>query len=219
MERKDIINKAVEKYGYSKYLEIGLFHPTYCFDHIKCSTKHSVDPGYENPWNMATYKFESDKFFELLESNELDLEADYKWDIIFIDGLHTCEQVEKDIINSMRHLSENGTIVLHDCNPPTEYHTRAAQADHHTVARNEWTGTVWKAVYKNVCQNTEMMMCVVDTDFGCGVMRPMKRDAIEMTNPFFEFSKFDTDRISHLNLIQKDQIDGWLDEPYMIQLK
>jgi hypothetical protein len=38
--------------------------------------------------------------------------------------LHLAQQVEKDIINSIQFLSENGFIVMHDCSPPSEYHAR-----------------------------------------------------------------------------------------------
>ena len=120
--RIDIINFLSNRFDYKSYLEIGLRHPWECFDHINCELKDSVDPGYETDNNIAKYKYTSDSFFSMLDNSLLDKPNDYKWDIIFIDGLHTADQVERDIINSLNHLSDNGSIVLHDCNPPTEYH-------------------------------------------------------------------------------------------------
>jgi len=122
--RIDIINFLSNKFEYKNYLEIGIRNPWECFDHVQCENKDSVDPGFETNDNVAKYKYTSDEFFRVLENNELDKETDFKWDVIFIDGLHTSYQVERDIKNSLNHLSENGTIVLHDCNPPTEYHAR-----------------------------------------------------------------------------------------------
>ncbi len=64
----------------------------------------------------------------------------------FIDGLHTEEQVDKDVENSLKHLSPNGTIMLHDCNPPTEWHQRSYE----DFCSNpcEWNGTCWRSVVK-----------------------------------------------------------------------
>ena len=47
-----------------------------------------------------------------------------KFDIIFIDGLHLDYQVDLDLKNSLKHLSQNGFIIMHDCNPPTKFHQR-----------------------------------------------------------------------------------------------
>ena len=60
-----------------------------------------------------------------MENNELeDLSRDVKFDLIFIDGLHLANQVQKDIENSLKFIKDEGFIVLHDCNPPSEYHQR-----------------------------------------------------------------------------------------------
>ena len=102
--KHQVINHIIGKYNFTNYLEIGVRYVEDCFNHISCSTKHSVDPGYENPNNPATYKFTSDSFFTQLEHNYLDILPNYKWDVILIDGLHLSYQVEKDILNSLNHL-------------------------------------------------------------------------------------------------------------------
>ena len=68
-------------------MEIGVRNPNDCFNMVNCSIKHSVDPGYESPNDIVDYKFTSDNFFSLLESNEIDLSTTYKWDIIFWTGI------------------------------------------------------------------------------------------------------------------------------------
>ena len=79
MNRVNIINLIQEKYNFLKYLEIGVRRTEDCFDHIKCQTKHSVDPGFENPNNPATYPFTSDEFFNQLNQNQLNLPSNYIW--------------------------------------------------------------------------------------------------------------------------------------------
>ena len=212
--RIDVINFLSKNYNYIKYLEIGIRNTYDCFDHINCLEKDSVDPGFETNNNIAKYKYTSDSFFSMLENDLLDKPNNYKWDLIFIDGLHTAEQVEKDIINSLNHLSENGSIVLHDCNPPTEYHTRSAYYDFSTTAGGHWNGTVWKSVYKLRCTNPDVDVCVVDIDWGCGVVRKGKQRLCEFNNPFFEYEKFDKSRQKHLNLIPTTELNNWLKKPY-----
>ena len=56
-----------------------------------------------------------------------------KFNAIFIDGLHTYEQVKKDYRNSLNCLADNGWVFLHDTFPPDINHTKA-----------NLCGNVWK---------------------------------------------------------------------------
>jgi len=208
MNRIDIINQIQKKYNFSKYLEIGVRHTKDCFDHIKCQTKHSVDPGFENPNNLATYPFTSDDFFTRLEFNQLDLPSNYKWDIIFIDGLHLSYQVEKDILNSLNHLSENGIIALHDCNPflYEDNYTRLVE-DYWNQA---WNGTVWKAIYKLKTSRSDLNICTINVDEGVSLIKRGSQNLIPFTNPYFEYRIFQKEVNKALNTINSSQIDHWL---------
>jgi len=215
--RYNIINYLAQRFGYSTYIEIGLRNPADCFNHIIIQEKDSVDPGFESDVNQAKYKFTSDEFFSNLESGNLDRPSDFKWDVIFIDGLHTSTQVEKDIENALNHLSENGTIVLHDCNPPTEYHARCDYQDLSTAAGGYWNGTVWKAIYKLRCTNKEVDVCVLDCDWGCGVVRKGSQDICEFDNPYYDYGIFSENRKRHLNLIPLSDLERWISTPFYIR--
>ena len=144
-----ITNKIIEDNNFKKYLEIGVRRPEDCFDRIKVEVKHSVDPGFENESNDVTYPYTSDDFFNRLEWGKLDLDVNHSWDVIFIDGLHISYQVERDVLNSLLHLSENGFILLHDCNPFLyEYNYERVIEDYWGQG---WNGTVWKVIYKLLC--------------------------------------------------------------------
>ena len=209
MERYDIINCLIKKYGYKKYLEIGVRNPDECFNIIECETKHSVDPGYEvtmphlDMENLVTYKHTSDNFFSLLENNELDIDSTYKWDIIFIDGLHISTQVEKDVKNSLNHLNNNGIIVLHDCNPADIWFARE---DFLINGFPEgWNGTVWKLIYKLRATRPDLFVCTVDTDYGVGIVRRGSQNCCEFNNPFYEYRLFEEDKKKNLNLVSIDE--------------
>lgn len=208
MNRVSIINTIQEKYNFSKYLEIGVRHTKDCYDYIKCSTKHSVDPGFENPNNPATYPVTSDKFFDQLENNLLDLPSNYQWDIIFIDGLHLSYQVERDILNSLNHLSPQGIIVLHDCNPflYEDNYTRLVE-DYWNQA---WNGTVWKAIYKLRTSRLDLNICTVNVDEGVGLIKRGQQKLIPFNNPYFEYRLFQKEVKTALNTIEYHQIQDWL---------
>ena len=129
LNRTEIINNVVHNHGYQSYLEIGLGSGAN-FRAIKCERKVGVDvakidiPKYHNQ--------DSDSFFETNTE---------KFDLIFIDGLHHAEQVERDIVNSYALLNKGGCILIHDCDPWNEEVTMIPPV---SVA---WTGDVWKAVY------------------------------------------------------------------------
>lgn len=211
MQRYDIINKIIQDNGFTNYLEIGVCDPNACFNVIKCANKDSVDPGIEFSANPVKYPYTSDLFFQKLENSELDRSADFKWDVIFIDGLHLSYQVLTDVRNSLRHLSPNGYIILHDCNPPNIFFARE---DYEINGeRHPWNGTVWKALY-NLRTDNSLDVCTVDTDWGCGVVRfadpKYPRPVVEFNNPFYEYNIMAENRKHNLGLIQIYQLQDWL---------
>ena len=203
--RTDVINTLINLTKAENYLEIGIRHPADNYDLIMCKNKYSVDPGFENPKNPAVYKFTSDDFFGLLKNNQLDLPSDFKFDIIFIDGLHLADQAYRDILNSLNHLDDNGFIVMHDCNPPDEYYAREDYTYSIGPCGSFWNGTTWKAFYK-ARHIPDLYSLCVDCDWGVGVLTRRTdlsffNQLSEIENSFFEFMSFDQNRSTHLNLI------------------
>lgn len=99
MNRSEPINKIIEKNSLINpvYLEIGVWYGD-TFKYINTSNKDGVDPGQYCESEYVNYKMTSDDFF-INNPNK-------KYDIIFIDGLHTAYQVSKDIYNSINHLND-----------------------------------------------------------------------------------------------------------------
>jgi len=207
MYRFDIINKLIKLNGFTNYLEIGVCDPKFCFDKVKCELKHGVDPGVEFEENPVTYQMESDTFFAYLKEHD----PSRKYDVIFIDGLHKSYQVKKDIINSLKVLNPNGYVLLHDCNPPTSF---MAREDYLVDGEYQpWNGTVWKAIYELRTSRVDLDICVVDTDWGIGIIRNnpfFDTPLIQRHNPFYEFNIMDANREEDLGLIQVDELDNWL---------
>ena len=127
-DHTDILNFLIEKKGYKTYLEIGVGDPRVNFSLVQCEEKYGVDPYYDYDDvprlndelaqeidMLVKYRMTSDEFFSRLDD-------DTKFDLIFIDGLHVEEQCDRDIQNALSHLSENGTIIVHDTNPYAKEH-------------------------------------------------------------------------------------------------
>ena len=192
MKRFDIINYLIEKYNYTSYLEIGVENPNNCFNKINAVNKISVDP---NPMGIVSHKMTSDEFFKAYSKDMI-------FDIVFIDGLHTMEQVDKDIQNSLNHLSENGIIVLHDCNPVNEQRQMELNDPRRKI--RAWNGTVWKSIAKLRCSDNNLYIAVIDTDEGVGIIKRGTQDTFKIEddmNNILTYEFLDMNRGELLNLI------------------
>jgi len=193
MKRTDIINSLIQKYGYKSYLEVGTQDPSSNFDLINTECKVSIDPF---PRGEVTFVGTSDEYFESIDENA-------KFDIIFIDGLHHSDQVLKDIENSLNHLSDNGTIVCHDCLPTTE---KMQERDDHG---GEWTGDVWKAIAELRVESIVLDIKVVDTDYGCGIIRRGTNIPYETTDNYKSYYHYSMNKWRMLNIISPEQFLQW----------
>lgn len=193
-----------QRIGETRYLEIGARNPDDNYNHIVSDEKYSVDPGLEHAENSVEFKMTSDEFYELLSADKI-LTSKTQFDVIFIDGLHLAEQVDRDIINSLRFIKSDGFVVLHDCNPPTEWHARESYYFVHTPAEGHWNGTTWKAFLKWRF-NPSVNSCCIDSDWGIGILSKEHSigSSIKETNQFFEFKCFIEHKENYLNLISFD---------------
>jgi hypothetical protein len=188
MKRTEIIQRLINKIGAKKYLEIGM-GPGLNFNSIECDYKICVDP---TPTVPVTYQLTSDDFFK--QNKEY-------FDIIFIDGLHWSNQVYKDIINSLNVLNDGGYIICHDMNP----HNEIIQLYPQSIPESEWTGDCWKAWVKLKSEREDLEMFVVDTDYGCGVIKLGHQELISFPEKL-EWETLNNDRKNLLNLISVDDI-------------
>lgn len=120
------------------YLEIGCNRGDTCwYLSPYCKEIDGIDTERYGDWddhkdkfpNLTFHKKSSDAFF-----------ADPRvwgkqWDLIFIDGDHSKEQLWRDIAHSLNHLAPDGLIVCHDTFPPSLSHTGPAAC-----------GTAWEAI-------------------------------------------------------------------------
>ena len=146
-----VINALASKMSYnSSYLEIGC-QDNLLFDAVPILNKKGVDPE-----RGGTHRMTSDEFFE---NNET------QFDLIFIDGLHTIEQVSKDLENSVSKLNPGGFIVIHDLLP------RNWTEQTPKPSNKVWLGDVWKLSDHIKNYPDIYSFFVVNIDHGVGVLQ------------------------------------------------
>lgn len=228
MNRTEIIQRIIDKKKAKTYLEIGLADGKN-FLKIRARRKIGVDPNFtkrlkidrikltpRNLTNMAALyeKCTSDSYFARKKSTD-------RFDVVFIDGLHTYEQSLKDVINSLANLNEDGVIVLHDCNP-----TSKAAALPESLAKDAanlkspgwtgaWCGDVWKTICYLRSHRMDLRVFVLNCNWGLGIVTKGQADIClklsqeelnEMT-----YENFENDRINLLNLRDENYLFKFLE--------
>lgn len=197
--RFDVIKHLLKLNKGKKYLEIGVEDGDN-LRQIKTSVMHGVDPASKN----ATHHQTSDEFFEMLH-------PEYKYDVVFVDGLHVAAQAQRDIENALDHLNDGGFVVVHDCNPPNEWYQRS-EAEAAKNGFRKWNGDVYKAIVNLRVTRDDLYICVVDTDYGCGIVK--KVSSVESNKLLdsghdgisdIDYQWFDENREQLLNLISVEQ--------------
>ena len=154
--RTSFITKCLTRFNFdnAKYLEIGVCaNDVFNAIPLKISNKIGVDPQ-----RGGTHRMTSDSFFE--NNKEM-------FDVIFIDGLHLYGQCQKDCINSLKFLKDDGFIIFHDFLP------RNAYEENVPPKQKEWSGDIWKvAVEINNSLNKDFI--IVNIDRGVGILKPQK---------------------------------------------
>ncbi len=169
------------------YLEIGCDQND-VFNSIPVihSNKIGVDPN-----SGGSHKMTSDDFFK---------QNDKSFDVIFIDGLHTYEQTQKDVINSLKILNTNGVIFIHDLLPGDKI-----DADR-TRYLPGWSGDVWKVAIE-LSQSEGLDFKIVNIDTGVGILKKNEnyeyKKILEIKNKNFDdfYDKY-LDQLSIINSLE-----------------
>ena len=187
--RFEIIQKIIDKKKYENYLEIGCDKDSN-FSKIKIKNKIGVDP-----LSGGNVKTTSSDFFK----NNKNF-----FDCIFIDGFHIYEQVREDILNSIKFLSPNGIIIIHDCLPLKIWNQIVPKIYGH------WNGDVWKAIVEaRTMKDIDTYTCKADHGLGIIFKRP-NRNLLNLNVNNFKKLKFKDYYINHknfMNIIEANDID------------
>ena len=153
-KRWDLIEQIIKIKKIESYLEIGCDN-NHLFEKINVPNKVGVDPR-----EGGNVKKTSDEFFK---NNKV------FFDLIFIDGLHEYEQVNRDIENSLNFINNDGFILLHDCLPSTLRSQAVPRYSYY------WNGDVWKSIVK-FRHYDNLNIKTIEIDEGISVIRKSKNE-------------------------------------------
>lgn len=193
INRTTVTQHLINKVEYKNYLEIGVERGINFFQ-IRCKNKFAVDikfkipGGFKNTESEKFYEMPSDEFFK----NPPDEIVKNGIDIVLIDGGHTYKQSLKDLINSLKYLSQNGIIVLHDCLPTSESCAAPTweEAEKYQDFQGAWSGEVYKTII-NIRRRDDIFCAVLECDHGVGIVRKGNpENKIKITDEEIERLKF-----------------------------
>ena len=145
------INRLADLVAASSYLEIGV-ESGISFREVRVEYRTGVDPlflfdtGLEVNERTRFVRCTSDEFFDIEPLRS-------QFDIIFIDGLHTFEQVLRDLMNAMSRAHDHSAFLIDDVWPNDIYsaipdRTMAMEMRWATGNKDEsWHGDVFKIVH------------------------------------------------------------------------
>lgn len=189
MRRSDVLQGILDMFVRPKYLEIGVSEGT-TFHAIGADFKVAVDPVFQFDFDSAKkssdaseyHQVTSDFFFSKIASRYP------HFDVIYLDGLHTFEQTLRDLLNSLRYITDRGVIVVDDV-IPSSYHASLPNpaefsALHHSLGLRDaavasdgsWMGDVFKLVFFVSAFLPEFSYRTTGDNHGQLVLWPQKRD-------------------------------------------
>ena len=184
--RAQVMRRLLAHYEKPRYLEIGVCEGR-TFDRVPAAVRVAVDPEFrfdhtaperQEP-GTSYHQITSDEYFGTV------VEPDARFDVIYLDGLHTVEQTLRDLLNALPYLQPQGVLVIDDVRPPTElaaipdrqefFDVRAAQGRDDEKA---WMGDVFRLVYfiETFCQ--QLSFRVIANNHGQAVVWRHRRPAV-----------------------------------------
>jgi hypothetical protein len=226
MNRNEVLQAIADRARAGSYLELGVEHGDTFFP-LRIPHKVGLDPHFTFTWKFRAYwtlrypanatarlyRMTSDAFFARPPARD-------RFDLIFIDGLHTAEQSFRDVQNSLELLAPQGVIVMHDCSPPNQAAAHPASSYAHAVSlrlpgwTGAWTGDVWKTICRLRATRSDLQVFVLDCDFGLGIItrgHPENRLAVDQDMlDRMGYTELAADRKALLNLKDPDFLADFL---------
>jgi capsular polysaccharide biosynthesis protein len=155
VSRADVVQAFLSLWPSPRYLEIGVARGA-TFHAVEAAAKVAVDPQFrfdteraraEHP-NAAYHAVTSDAYF-----GQLARPGD-RFEVIYLDGLHTVDQTLRDLTNALDLLAPDGVIVVDDVVPssysaslPDYEEVKALRAAVEREQSMAWMGDVYRLVF------------------------------------------------------------------------
>ena len=179
-KKTDIINWLVKTHGYRSYLEICTVGTGGCFREIDgstlliCHRLMSRCPDDFSDGMTIDFRIAGSDIWDCVQQLKT---RQLRYDVILVDPWHEYHPSYRAIEAALELVAERGTIIVHDCLPPTK---RCANP---TYLPGEWCGVTYKAFIDFVLSRGDITYQTVDVDYGCGIIRKRRFDGDKMFRP------------------------------------
>ncbi len=235
MNRLTVVQSIINRLRAKTYLEIGVRHGR-IIAKVRCRNKIGVDPAFKLSEGKRLKKFfgllkfkafhmTSNRFF--LEHAEKALPSGV--DVVLVDGFHTYGQSLNDVENCLKHLNDDGVIIMHDCNPLNSASAMPVKESIREVTdlanKGElpgwnacWNGDVWKTIVHLQIKYNDLEVFTLDLDWGLGIVTRGKNTSMpgityqELENA--DYAVLEKDRVNLLNLKPPKYLFEFLDRRY-----
>ena len=209
----------------TSYLEIGVARGR-TFLNVDFAVKHAVDPHFR--FDVRQFETPGTEFFEMTSDDFFVYfaEPNQRYDLIFLDGLHTFEQTLRDLCSSLLHSNESTIWLINDAIPVDVFSSIKSQPKAHKYRRlygqsndadgKAWHGDVFKLIYAVHDFFPNLSYRVVATgNPQMVVIRRQRKDFSPRLNDLEQISRltyFDLlDDQPRLNLASEDEVVTWLE--------
>lgn len=153
MLRSTIVQSFLDFYESPNYLEVGVASGA-TFHALKAGRKTAVDPRFKFDYKKAA-ETDGNSYFQVNSDTYFGEIADEKerFDVVFLDGLHTFEQTLRDLINTLSYVHQKSIIIIDDV-MPVSYLSAIDTLEKHIEIRKitrdpsaQWMGDVYRLVY------------------------------------------------------------------------
>src|ERR1043166_937587 len=166
--KTDIINLMADTRRYRTYLEICTPTTGHRFaevDRSRYTTCHRLmyrcPDSFDDGMNID---FRSNRL-DIVDCVQQMQNGPLRYDVVLVDSFHEYEPSFRDLEAAWTVIGQEGTIVVHDCNPVSE---EVASPTHIPMS---WSGVTYKAYLDFVTGRSDLEYITIDTDEGCGLIQ------------------------------------------------
>ena len=144
------INRIAHTIGAKRYLEVGVCQGTTFFQ-VEVDEKVAVDPVFQ--FDHRAHAASKTIFHQMPSDDYFASMAAGRFDLIYLDGLHTYEQTLRDLLNSLRVAHDDTVWLIDDTVPTNSYAALPDEALCFDLRRQAgivdyaWMGDVFKVVF------------------------------------------------------------------------
>jgi Methyltransferase domain len=204
------------------YLEIGVAKGNTFMNATFFELRHGVDP--RPRFDTAVHGSDSVCFFEMTSDDFFVNHADpkQKYDIVFLDGLHTFEQTFRDLCCSQAHSHDDTIWLIDDVHPTDIFSAHPDQRlayryrERHGIPGKAWHGDVFKVVFaiNDFFPNLSYRTVVGNGNPQAVVIRRQRHEFAPVFGDFEQISRmtyYDFAENRHrMNFASDDDVITWL---------